>query len=216
MRYFIKENGIETEINPKYQAEDRYDMRGEFGTTYNKNREWYYNIVAKPEFSYKPNINLVALYTFSIAGLIWGWFLGIINNIWNDYSLFQNIGVWSVIMFVFFMLRDVFIKNRSERKKSKIFNNSKFKDIDYDWVEKDSNGDRYMIFETDEDTDDRQIKLSEEEYDFFTNFEYELTSQQYLIPENIWVSIDYMFDKASPTLKKDLKINNSIIIYYKD
>jgi len=211
MKYYRKINNVEFDVDTRFSNyENRYALRSELGIDVEKNNDWYNDIYAKSELTLNPNLEWYEYVTLTIGIIILSMITGCISSIFN-YNAYL-ISILSFFMYyIVFIIYKIINVNKYNISKVNDFNELKIIEQTDEWIDKDDNGDRYIIFYSyDSDLDHTQLKLTDSEYNLLKKYRYEI-EHNYSFP-NYDEIIDDLETRSKPTLYIDLKLLSAIII----
>jgi len=200
MKFYKIENNKEIEIKTKSKNNryyNRYTLRNELGED-NKDINWYNSIYSKPNFTYKPRRH-ISYYIIMGVVII---FLGLIFFLANIVSLYISM-IISLLILITIILKDVIVDNNYLKRESDDFNNLKIKEYKDEWINKNSNGKRFLVFkQIDCDEDHRVLELTNTEYIRLKIHRYEIDNFINFIDEDYLYT--ELYNKAEYSLYVDL------------
>jgi len=169
---------------------------------FEKNVDWYNDVYAKHEISLNPEFDILEYYSLGIVTLFISIFSGLLLYTKFDLNFFILVSISFIFIYGLFMVYKKLVDN---------FNDLKIIEQTEEWIDKDDNGDRYIIFYSyDSDLDHTQLKLTDSEYNLLKKYKYEI-EHNYSFP-NYDEILEKLEKNAIPTLFIDLKLLNSIVI----
>jgi len=206
MKYY-KKYTKHTEVNiiTKYDNYmNRYALRSELGEEDGKDIDWYNSIYAKTKMSLNPKLDWYEYISLGIAIII----LSIITGLYANNFFFAIISYF--VYYLSFLIYRVFKNHSYKKTEVKYFNELKIVEQTDEWIKKDNNGDRYIIFYSYEhDVDHTQLKLTDKEYRHLKKYRFEI--ENFLSFPN-YDFLNELENRSIPTLYQDLKHDNAIII----